>query len=256
MSHLHRAHGFNFPKRWPTVDEISDHSARMAKARAARVRQMHAPTVLGFPTILDQGDTGYCFGFAAVQAIHVRRQAIGMASEIPSPAIPYWFARREEVASDDEVTDSGSDPDGMTKALADFGACPMSSDPFDASKVNERPNDVALLTAQKVTCQLQPILETGADLYLAMQHVISVERLPVIVALDVVPAFDDPPMGIVDDPSGVSRGRHAQCIYGFDEIGMLDAGSWGTSDGVNGIKRLTPKFVGVRVVWAGSLEVL
>lgn len=226
----------------------------MAKALAI---ETYVPTTLGKPTILNQLNTGACFGFSAVQGIHIARQATGAASEIPSPVIPYWMARREVVATDADITDSGSDPDSMIRALADFGACPMASDPFLEAEVNTRPNDVALLAAQRVKCELSPILATGADLWEAIRHCIQIEQLPVLIALEVVPSFDNAGAdGIIDDPSGTSRGGHANCIYGFDDFGALDANSWSLDWAKGGTATLTPRFLAGAVTWAGALRVL
>lgn len=223
MTDLRPVHGWIPPKRWPTPAEIGAHQIRMAAASAI---ESFTPTTLGTPTILDQLGSAACFGFAAAQAIHIARQAVGAASVIPSPVVPYWFARREAVALDSYVKDDGSDPDSMIKALEDFGACPWGSEPFDEAKVNDRPNDVALLAAQSILCKLSPILATGAALWTAIQHAIQYERLPVIVALEVIPSFDRPATGgIVDDTGGESRGLHAQCVPGFTAQGALDAGS-------------------------------
>jgi hypothetical protein len=257
---LRAVHGFRFPKRWPSALELGAHQNRMNAMRAASPSM---PTVLGVPTIKNQGGTGECFGFASVQGIHIDLQAQSKPSTLLSPVLPYWAARREETPADTDITDSGSDPDGMTKALADVGACPWDEDPFDEAKVNDRPNDTAFLAAQQHRCTLLPILATGSELFPAIRHVIEVERHPVLIALNVVPQFDNPHAGgIVDDPTGTSRGLHAQCLFGTRLIGgasggvaALDAGSWGLDDGVDGIKILTARFIAGAVVWAGSLQV-
>jgi hypothetical protein len=235
--------------------EIAAHQERMARAASVAF----VPTTLGRPTILDQGNSGACFGFAAAQGIHVDTQASGMPSSIPSPVIPYYYARREAVSSDAEVTDSGSDPDSMIAALNDFGACGMSTLPFDENALNTPPGDVALLAAQKVRCALSPILATGAALWDAIRHAVQVERCPVLIALNVVPAFDNAgdTGGIIDDPSGTSRGGHANCIYGFNEQGAFDANSWGTKQWTaDGTAILTPHFLAGAVMWAGALQVM
>jgi hypothetical protein len=217
-----------------------------------------APTILGTPTIKDQGATAECFGFAAVQAIHIALQVEGRPSSLLSPALPYWAARRERAGADTDITDSGSDPDGMIAALSDFGACPWEEDPFNETKVNDKPNDTAFLAAQQHRCLLSPIFATGAMLYPAIRHVIEVERRPVLIALQVVRAFDNPgPGGVIDDPSGPSRGLHAQCLFGTTEIGARDANSWGLRDWTpDGTATLTPRFIAGAVVWAGSLQVI
>ena len=88
-----------------------------------------------------------------------------------------------------------------------------------------------------------------------LRHAIQIERCPVLIALEVVPAFDNVGAdGIVDDPTGPSRGLHAQCLYGFDNVGALDANSWGTSWGRHGGATLTPRFLAGAVVWAGALS--
>lgn len=255
MTELRKVHGFHLPKRWPTVTEIEAHQARMIRANAV---ETFTPTTLGVPTILDQGDSGACFGFAAVQGEHIDRQARGQAGGILSPVVPYFYARREAVSSDAEVTDSGSDPDSMTAALNDFGACPISTLPFDENALNMPPGDVVLLVAQKVRCKISPILATGALLWTAIQHVICIERLPVLIALNVVPAFDNAgdTGGIIDDPSGTSRGGHAQCLYGVTAQGAQDANSWGIGQWTpDGTAILTPRFIAGAVSWAGALEI-
>jgi hypothetical protein len=258
MSTLRPVRGWIPPHRWPTRQEFALHAARMARANAV---EAFVPTTLGTPTILDQDlgapdGTGACFGFAFVGGVHIARQVLGIQSEILSPMVPYWAGRRESTQADSDVTDSGIDPDSMIAAANSFGACDMASAPWDPAHINDRPSDTAMLAAQQLHCAIEPILATGNDLVIACKHVLQVERLPVLAALDVVPSFDSPePGGIVDDPSGKSRGGHAQMWFGFDDVGFLDAGSWGLSDGVQGIKKLTPRFVSNRVMWAGALRV-
>jgi hypothetical protein len=250
-----KIHGFHFPQRWPTQLELGTHQARMDKVFSG---PPPAPTILGTPTIKDQIGTAECFGFAAVQAIHIALQAEGRPSSLLSPVLPYWAARRERAGADTDITDSGSDPDGMIAALSDFGACPWEEDPFNETKVNDKPNDTAFLAAQQHRCLLSPIFATGAMLYPAIRHVIEVERRPVLIALQVVRAFDNPgPGGVIDDPSGPSRGLHAQCIFGTTKIGARDANSWGLGDWTpDGTATLTPRFIAGAVVWAGSLQVI
>lgn len=239
------------PKRWPTREEFAAHHARMSAARA--VSAPLGPVTLGTPTIPDQLDTSACFGFAAVQAIH-----IATGKPIGSPLVPYWCARREAAAADTDIADDGSDPDSMIAALNDFGACPMAEDPFDPAKINGRPSDVAMLAAQQTRCAVEPLLATGPELWTAIQHAICVERLPVLVALEVVPAFDAAGStgGIIDDPSGQSRGGHAQCLYGVTAEGAQLAGSWGIGQWTpDGCAVLTPRFIAGAVMWAGALRV-
>lgn len=238
------------PKRWPTREEFAAHHARMARAAASGPL---GPVTLGTPTILDQLDTSACFGFAAVQAAH-----IATGKPIGSPLVPYWCARREAASADTDVTDDGIDPDSMVAALNDFGVAPMAEDPFDSARINERPSDTAMLAAQQVTCAIEPLLATGPELWTAIQHAICVERLPVLVALEVVPAFDNAGStgGIIDDPSGTSRGGHAQCLYGTTDRGAQLANSWGVGEWTaDGTAVLTPRFIAGAVMWAGALKV-
>lgn len=246
-----RGLGWVPPKRWPTPQEIAHSHARLMAAQATTF----TPTTLGTPTILDQGGTGSCFGFAAEQGMFLDCQVNGIPRGVFSPAIPYWFARREAVTSDDAIQDIGSDPDSMIQALADFGSCALDQAPFVEADVNQRPPDAALIAAQKMRATLSPIIATGSALYDAIRHVIQVERKPVLIALEVVPDFDNCPGGVVDDPSGRSRGGHANCIFGFSDEGLLDANSWGLGWGNNGTATLTPRFVAGAVTWAGSIEV-
>jgi hypothetical protein len=247
--------GFVFPSRWPTRDEFRSHSLRMKGARA--VADTLSPVKLGTPTILDQLDEGSCGGEAEVQAIHVELQARGLPSVILSPAFPYWCARREAVASDEDISDSGIDPFDMIAAIASFGACLEEDMPYDPRKRNEKPGAMAFSTAQKMRARMLPILEGGEDLWPALQYVMSVERLPVFIGIDVMPAFDHVgPDGIVDDPRGTSRGGHANLLYGWDERGALDANSWGTGWGVDGTCILTPRYLAERCHFAASVEVL
>lgn len=249
--------GFIVPKRWPTRDEIERHSWKMSAARAADLGSLFVSTKLGTPTIRDQRKTSACFGFDAVQGIHIYRQARSIPSELPSPMVPYWAARREAVGRDTDVVDDGCDPDSMIAALRDFGASSWESDPFDEVRINQRPGGVTLTDAQKLPCRLTPILETGPDLWVAVQHAIQFDRMPVLVAVEVTPSFDRALGGVVgEDPTEVSRGLHAICGFQTDPTGLRIANSWGIGFGDMGTAILTPGFLGARVVWAGRLELL
>jgi hypothetical protein len=244
-----RSLGFILPKRWPTGAEFEAHKARM---RALRTVDIGASSGLYAPTILDQGDEGSCGGFAEVQCIHVLT-----GRPILSPAFPYWCARREAVGSDDAVTDDGIDPFDMVDAIGDFGACPQLDMPYDPSRRNAKPGPLAFQTAQRVRCKMTPILESGEDLWPVLQHVLLVEKLPVFIGIDVFPAFDNVgPDGIVDDPSGTSRGGHAQCLYDAVALGGVDANSWGRSWGKDGTAILTPRYLARACQFAASVEVL
>lgn len=249
--------GFVMPRRYPTRAEIESHAFRMSAARAREASGSFVPTKLGEPTIKDQRGTSACFGFAAVQGIHIYRQAHSIPSELSSPMVPYWAARRETVASDNLVVDDGSDPDGMRAGLADFGASSWESDPFDEARINQRPGGVTLTDAQKLPCRLTPILETGPDLWVAVQHAIQFDRMPVLVAVEVTPSFDRALGGVVgEDPGEASRGLHAICGFASEAGGLRVANSWGIGFGDMGTAILTPGFLGARVVWAGRLELV
>lgn len=249
--------GFVLPKRWPTRAEVERHSWKMSAARAADAGSLFVPTRLGTPTIIDQDGSSACFGFTLVQGAHIWRQARSIPSEIPSPMVPYWFARREAVRSDTDVIDEGSDPDSMIAAARDFGASSWVSDPFDMARINDRPGDVARTDAQKLPCRLTPILETGTGLWTAIQHAIQYDRTPVLCAVEVTPSFDRCLGGVVEDyPTESSRGLHAQCLYETEVNGARTANSWGIGWGQMGTALLSVAFLGARVVWAGRLEVL
>lgn len=245
--------GFVVPKRWPSPWELAQSAERIIKAKLAALPPSAS---LGTPDIRDQGGAGSCMGFSVAQGLYVEEQAHGVAdAKLPSPVVPYWFARRESVSSDAEVTDSGSEPDMMIKAANDFGACDWDTAPYSDTSVNNPPGDVAITSAQKLACVLEPILATGQDLYLAIQHSIAVDRLPVVIGFNVGPAYDNIGAdGIVDDPSGPYRGGHANTIYGYDETGALDANQWGTTWGRNGCCTMTPRFIAGAVVFAASLR--
>lgn len=248
-----KAMGFVMPRRWPTPWELAQHAERIIRARLAA---LPPSAVLGTPDIRDQGNAGSCMGFSVAQGIYIDEQAHGVAdAKLPSPVVPYWFARREGVSSDADITDSGSDPDMMVKAINDFGACEWETLPYVDTDVNVPPSDVAIATAQKLDCTLEPLLSTGQDLYLAIQHAIAVERQPVVIGFNVGPGYDNVgPDGIVDDPSGPYRGGHANCVFGYDETGALDANQWGTAWGRNGCCTMTPRFIAGAVVFAAVLK--
>jgi hypothetical protein len=146
----------------------------------------------------------------------------------------------------------------MVAALNDFGIAPMSEDPFDPARINERPSDAAMLAAQQLICTIEPILATGPELWTAIQQAICIERLPVLIALNVVPAFDNAGStgGIVDDPSGTSRGGHANCLFAVESNGARTANSWGIGEWTaDGTAILTPRFIAGAAVWAGALRI-
>jgi hypothetical protein len=245
--------GFRPPKRWPTPFEFAQHAVRLIKARAA---SLPARSVLGTPDIRDQGGAGSCMGFSVAQAIYIDEQADGVANpRLPSPVVPYWFARREDVSSDDDVADTGSDPDMMVRAVNDFGACEWETAPYRDTEVNVPPSTVALVAAQRLVCSLDPILSTGSDIYIAIQHAIAVERRPVVIGFEVGPGYDGVgPDGLVDDPIGPYRGAHANSVFGYDEDGLLVANQWGRGWGRDGCCTMTDRFVFGAVLWAGVLN--
>lgn len=251
--------GAVLPQRWVEKWELASHKERMRKALL--FGSPYAAS-LGIPDPRPQGGSQACFGFAGVQAIHQRKQALGLPSRLLSPVLPYWWARKLRVNLDSDVVDEGSDPDGMRRALAEFGACDWDRLPFDETKVNQRVGHMIEVSAQKHLCTLEPILEVGSDdLWRAIQYTIGIEKKPVIIALRVTKSFDSPTDGVVDDPSGADRGLHAQCLNAFDPEGALNIGSWagwgGSRDGKipKGCVKLTPRFLKDAVEWAAALEI-
>lgn len=244
--------GFRPPSRWPTPWEMASHAVRLAKSKLAA---LPTSSSLGTPFIGDQGNAGSCMGWATAQAIYLDEQASGRANaKFPSPVIPYWFARRETVSSDNAVTDSGSDPDAMIKAVNDFGASEWDAAPYDDTQVNVSPPVVAITQAQKLVCTLEPILSTGSDLYVSIQHAIAIERKPVVIGFEVGPGYDGVgASGLVDDPDGPYRGGHANCVFGYDATGLLVANQWGNGWGRDGCCTMTDRFVSGAVMWAGVL---
>lgn len=243
-----RGLGFNLPKRWPTQDELRTHKARMLRSLMSSAR---GGIYLGSPTILDQKDTGSCTGFAAVQCAH-----IALGTPIRSPLFSYWTNRIAGGMTEANLSDDGADPDGVKLALNTFGLAPMIDAPFDPNLINRRPHDLAFTAAQPVKANLSPIFETGSALFDACAHVIEVERKPLFLAIEVVPAYDNSTntSGYADDPYGDVRGLHAICGYGTN-AGIVTAGSWGTGFGLNGSVELSPRFVGARVVYAAAFEI-
>lgn len=246
-----RGLGFNLPKRYPTVAEFKAHAARMTRVRA---RTVAGGVSLGIPTILDQGSAGACTGFAAVQCAH-----IALGGPIRSPMFSYWANRIAGGASEDSLSDSGADPDGVRAALNLFGLAPMGDAPYSDSPslINRRPHDLAFTAAQPVKANLSPILESGSALFDACAHVIEIERKPLFLAIEVVPSYDNSTdtNGIADDPSGNSRGLHAICGYASTGSSLVTAGSWGVNFGRAGTVELTANYVGARVVYAAAFEV-
>lgn len=231
---------------WKAV-EVQRHIARVAR------QQSNLEAVrLGDPTILDQGGTGACTGFAAVQCAH-----IATGQPICSPAFSYYANRLVAVADASEISDDGSDPDSVDAALNQFGLAPMVDAAFDETRINMPPGDLAFVSAQRVKADLQPILDLGDSLWPTVQHVISVERKPLFIAIKVTPAYDNATdtFGYADDPSGTVRGLHAICGYGTSDGGLITAGSWGESFGAAGSVTLSPRFLAANCVYAASLEI-
>lgn len=248
--------GFVLPKRWPTPAELAAHAARMLHIRAG---SGITPTMLGVPTIRNQSRTQACGGFDLFQCANIWRQTKGLPPLDYSPRFPYWNARRYGVHDDASVIDSGIDPDNMVLAASDFGVCLEADCPFDPATINEKPGPLAYQNGQSLKIQLTPIFEVGQSLVDAICHVISVERLPVFMAISVTPGYDNATRtnGVVDDPSGPSRGGHAICAYGDEaDESIWTAGSWGTGFGRDGSVLLKPSFATQNVIYAASFEVL
>lgn len=254
MSEL-RPLGFVLPDRWGSHAEMRFHASRMRSVNS--LSGALSPTKLGIPTVLDQGDVGSCGGQAIVQGIYIDEQANGITSEIRSPAFPYWCARREAVASDEDVTDSGIDPFDMVDAIADFGACSYRTMPYDTREPNRKPGALAFQTAQRVRAKMAPIFVAGDDLFDVCKHVLTFERKALFLGIEVRPAFDNVGSdGIIDDPSGESRGLHAIAGFGWDEPGVDIANSWGHGWGRGGLGILSPRYLAECCVFAASVELV
>lgn len=244
---MNRGLGFKPLKRAWYANEVQRHILRVARQQSGV-----APLLLGTPTILDQGGTGACTGFAAVQCAHILS-----GNPICSPAFSYYVNRLVGANDPVDITDDGADPDNVDSALNQFGLAPMADAPFDESRINRKPGDLAFVAAQRVKADLWPILNLGDSLWPTIQHVISVERKPLFLAIKVTPAYDNSTDtdGFADDPSGTVRGLHAICGYGTEDRGVVTAGSWGRDFGKDGSVVLSPAFLAANCVYAASLEI-
>ena len=245
--------GFLAPKRPTTPRERIAHAARCARVGAApRGERIE----LARAEVHSQGTSQACMGFALEQGVFVHAAATWRPRPFGAPGFAYWCFRRGLVVSDADVTDTGSDPYAAVDAVREFGSPPWADCPFDAERVNAKPPEVAFVPAQRTRPRLTPILELGERLPAIVDHVIRIERKPVLVALSVNAAFEKYAGGVLGDASGGDLGGHANLIRGREGDTSLDVNSWGATWGEGGEARISDAYLARRCVWAASVEVL
>lgn len=195
--------------------------------------------------IHDQYELEACVGFAAMQAhrVFLRNRGYGDASLWYSPLFPYWEARE---LLGEERQDAGCVPAFLLSALTQRGFCDEKYWPTDATaedrkrRVLERPSWLAYKAAfdQRSMEGYYNIGSSGNDRINDLKMALS-QGYPVMYGSPVNAAFDNYTSGILTDLSGPSRGGHMRCIVGYTPDYFIEANSWGTGWGEQGLCRMS-----------------
>lgn len=187
--------------------------------------------------ILEQSGSS-CVGHALAQALRVRAAIQGTILD-PSPMAIYAMARELETPGRMRLPDAGSYPNKALAGLNDWGVCRRTRWPDDVDPGERVPIDV---------------LEAGVTAYITGEYRIGLDRVtevrralgawhPVFFAMNVDATYMSYRGGLWPGMSGSPQGGHAQCIVGYDDLGVLVANSWGRSFGINGFAHIAWEYI-------------
>lgn len=195
------------------------------------------------PDIKDQGWSSSCVGQALARAIHVRAGIQELQLDYPSVLGIYTMARQYGNKTS-LLFDTGSQPRIAMMALSRFGICSEETYPFDYTKINE-PLPWHVLEADygaKLTGYYK-VYGDNEERCMALRQALFL-GYPIAFGMDVDQAYEDGDFDLYQSVTTPLRGKHMQCLVGYNETGFLVCNSWGSSWNSNGLAWLSDKWVG------------
>ena len=204
-------------------------------------------------TVWDQGQRGTCVAFSSIGLVHYLR---GRGGESPSPQFLYHQCKlidgipnvsgtfketAMKVLADRSISGSGDQWGFADAGITDESTWPYESDPIGTNEARTPPpvsRWPRLYQSVRWANTRGEILRTsaaGGAMVNELRYLISREKVPVVVGLQLFPSFKNPNIrrtGMVTFPIGteMASGRHAMLVVGYDdsEGAFLVRNSWGT----------------------------
>jgi hypothetical protein len=201
----------------------------------------------------DQGQRGTCVAFSAIGLVHYLR---GRGGERPSPQFLYHQCKSIDGIPNESGTfcetamkvlaDRSISGSGDQWGLADAGITDESTWQYETGPIStneartpppmsRRPHLYQSVRWANTKGEILRTSATGGAMVNELRYLISREKVPVVVGLELFPSINNPNIrrtGIVTLPFGneMSSSRHAMLVVGYDdsEGAFLVRNSWGT----------------------------
>lgn len=189
-------------------------------------------------TVLDQGSTSSCVGFAAAQAIWIAQGVAGLAPRVLAhPLAVYHDARRGKLGRDHvlcDPADRGCSP-RLAWASLRTGIVSVSDMPIDLLKVDaEVPWNARRLASDREWLQYYRIDETGEARCSRIRQTIASGR-PVCLGFSVDDELQRWAGPWPWQRTGPAVGRHYVCAVGYAPEYLVIVNSWSSAWGMSGV---------------------
>ncbi len=190
-----------------------------------------------------QDVTSTCVWQAIAQAVRVFLKARDPASNVWLSVLFGYFNTLK--AQGRPLRDAGCIPRIALQVLTNSGFCDEVDWPFDPALVLTQPlpDSYTEATDQKLITSYYRLFGTGQDLVDQIKRALS-QNHPVIYASPIDAGYDQYTGGRILGPStGPWLGSHMRCLVGYTPDYAIEANSWGTGWGNNGLGHIGWDFI-------------
>jgi hypothetical protein len=228
--------------RIPSPVDLRDKPAALLLSAAAPPPPANE-SLLQYVSIHDQSITSACVWFAIAQAVRVFLKNNGVAGDPwMSTLFGYWNTLKLQGLG---LSDNGCIPRIALDALLSGGFCEEAAWTFDPANVTTQPPPGAYVAAydQRLLTNYYRLTSFGDQLVFDIKTAINAGHC-VIWGSPVDRGYEDYNGSyIMGPPSGPFLGQHQRCLVAYNESCLIEAGSWGTLWGQNGLGLISPEFI-------------
>lgn len=228
----------------PSPPDNRDFPAEQLLGASGAVAAPSAHTQLvSLVDIHNQGGTSTCVWQSIAQAVKVFMKARN-APKVAwlSVMFGYWNTVKAQGRG---LVDRGCIPRIALQTLTEAGFCDESDWPFIEAKVLDQPLPDVYTAAfdQKLITSYYRLFGTGDDLITGIKQALAQNR-PVIYGSPIdTEVYESYSGGVMGIPTGAWIGSHMRCLVGYTEDYAIEANSWGTGWGENGLAKISWEFI-------------